>query len=134
VETFTAASHDEVLRSWFRSPFCSRAAGARGSPSASANPVVGEILAGVVLGPSCCRVWCRWSASGSSPRHPCRDTCSRSVALIGVMLLLIVTGLETDLALIRRRIRVSFGVSAGGLVCHLRDRVGARVLASPTTC
>jgi Kef-type K+ transport system membrane component KefB len=38
------------------------------------------------------------------------------VALIGVMLLLVITGLETDLALIRRRIGVALGVGAGGLI------------------
>jgi Kef-type K+ transport system membrane component KefB/nucleotide-binding universal stress UspA family protein len=38
------------------------------------------------------------------------------VALIGVMLLLVITGLETDLSLIRRRIGVALGVAVGGLV------------------
>jgi Kef-type K+ transport system membrane component KefB len=38
------------------------------------------------------------------------------VALIGAMLLLVITGLETDLALIRRRIGLAFGVGIGGLV------------------
>jgi Kef-type K+ transport system membrane component KefB len=38
------------------------------------------------------------------------------VALIGVMLLMVVTGLETDLALIRRRAGIATGVAIGGLV------------------
>ncbi|MGH8957981.1 MAG: cation:proton antiporter, partial [Acidimicrobiia bacterium] len=37
------------------------------------------------------------------------------VGLIGVMLLLIITGFETDVAMIKRKARTAFGVSSGGL-------------------
>src|SRR5690606_1653183 len=37
------------------------------------------------------------------------------VSLMGVMFLLLITGLETDLALIRSRARSAIGVSLGGL-------------------
>jgi Kef-type K+ transport system membrane component KefB/nucleotide-binding universal stress UspA family protein len=77
--------------------------------------VVGEIMAGVLVGPS---------LLGAVPvigeiLLPTNATQSRLidvVALIGAMLLLALTGLETDLDLIRRRAKTAFGVAAGGLV------------------
>lgn len=78
--------------------------------------VVGEILAGVVLGPSL--------LSGLFPSFGALvvpDTAVQSqlldlVGLIGVMLLLVVIGMETDLGLIRARLRISVGVALGGLL------------------
>ncbi len=78
--------------------------------------VVGEILAGVVLGPSV--------LSGSFPqlgRWILPDTALQSqlldvISLIGIMFLLVVVGMETDLALIRARFRTAAGVGLGGLI------------------
>ncbi|HSJ28362.1 MAG TPA: cation:proton antiporter [Acidimicrobiia bacterium] len=78
--------------------------------------VVGEILAGVVLGPSLLAGLVPAVGEWIVPQTPVQGYLLETVALIGVMLLLVVTGLETDLALIRRRIRVAFGVAVGGLV------------------
>jgi Kef-type K+ transport system membrane component KefB/nucleotide-binding universal stress UspA family protein len=117
VETFTAAPHDDVLALVVQIAvllFAARALGwlsqRLGQPS-----VVGEILAGVVLGPSVLSGLIPVVGEWVIPQNPVQGYLLEVVALIGVMLLLIVTGLETDLALIKRRIRVSFGVSAGGL-------------------
>ncbi len=117
METFGAASHDEILQlvvqvaallatarglGWLAQRF--------GQPS-----VVGEILAGVALGPSLLSGLFPFVGRWILPQTQVEGFLLEVVALIGVMLLLIVTGLETDLALIRRRIGISLGVSAGGL-------------------
>jgi Kef-type K+ transport system membrane component KefB len=77
--------------------------------------VVGEILAGVVLGPSLLSGLVPWIGDWVLPRTESQGFMLEVVALIGVMLLLILTGIETDIALIRRRIGVAFGVAVGGL-------------------
>lgn len=78
--------------------------------------VVGEIMAGVVLGPSL--------LGGAFPalgRLVIPDTLVQSqllevVALIGVMALVILVGMETDLGLIRTRLRTATAVGLGGLI------------------
>jgi Kef-type K+ transport system membrane component KefB len=117
VETFGAASHDEILQLVVQvaallgtARFLGWLAQRFGQPS-----VVGEIMAGVVLGPSLLSGLIPLVGQWVLPQSQTQGYLLEVVALVGVMLLLIVTGLETDLALIRRRIGISLGVSAGGL-------------------
>ncbi|HEX5695458.1 MAG TPA: cation:proton antiporter, partial [Acidimicrobiia bacterium] len=118
METFGAASHDEVLQLVIQIAVLLATARFLGGLSQRLGQptVVGEILAGVVLGPSLLSGLVPWIGDWIIPRTPTQGYLLEVVALIGVMLLLIVTGLETDLALIRRRIGVAFGVAVGGLV------------------
>ncbi len=81
--------------------------------------VVGEILAGVILGPSLLSGLVPWIGTWIVPQTQVEGNLLEVVSLIGVMLLLIATGLETDLALIRRRIGVAMGVAVGGLIVPL---------------
>jgi Kef-type K+ transport system membrane component KefB len=78
--------------------------------------VVGEILAGVVLGPSLLSglfpEFGRWIVPQTALQGQLLDT----VGMIGIMFLLVVVGLETDLALIRIRFRVAASVGLGGLL------------------
>jgi Kef-type K+ transport system membrane component KefB len=118
LDTFVAASHDELLQLVVQiavllatARFLGWLAQRLGQPA-----VVGEILAGVVLGPSLLSTLFPWIGSWIIPQTEVQGNLLEVVALIGVMLLLIVTGLETDLALIRRRIGVALGVAVGGLV------------------
>ena len=118
METFGAASHDEVLQLVIQiavllatARFFGGLAQRLGQPT-----VVGEILAGVILGPSLLSGLVPWIGDWILPQTPTQGYLLEVVALIGVMLLLIVTGLETDLALIRRRMGIAFGVAVGGLV------------------
>jgi Kef-type K+ transport system membrane component KefB len=118
VETFGAASHDEVLQLVAQIAillFTARLLGGislrLGQPA-----VVGEILAGVILGPSLLSSLVPWIGQLVIPQTEVQGNMLEVVALIGVMLLLVVTGLETDLALIRRRAGTAVGVAIGGLV------------------
>ena len=81
--------------------------------------VVGELAAGVVLGPS---VLGRLAPDVSDWLFPPDDVQTGmifTVGWIGVVLLLVVTGDETDLGLIRRRGRAAGIVSTGSLVVPL---------------
>jgi Kef-type K+ transport system membrane component KefB len=78
--------------------------------------VVGEILAGVILGPSLLGALVPGIAAVWLPASPVQAQLLETVALIGVMLLLVITGFETDLGLIRRRAGTAVGVAVGGLV------------------
>ena len=80
--------------------------------------VVGEILAGVILGPS---------LLGAVPllsdlmivKSTQGTNLLEVVSLLGAMLLLLITGLETDLALIKHHSRSAFGTAIGGLIFPL---------------
>ena len=78
--------------------------------------VVGEILAGVILGPSVLGALIPGIAAIWLPASPVQAQLLETVALIGVMLLMVVTGFETDLGLIRRRAGTAVGVATGGLL------------------
>jgi Kef-type K+ transport system membrane component KefB/nucleotide-binding universal stress UspA family protein len=81
--------------------------------------VVGEILAGVVLGPSMLSAAVPGLEEWIVPQTATQGYLLETVGLIGVILLMLLTGLETDLALIRRQARSAFGVALGGLLLPL---------------
>lgn len=117
METFSAAPHSDVLALVVQVAVLLVAARVLGRVSQRLGQpsVVGEILAGVVLGPSLLSGLVPVVGEWVIPQNATQGHLLEVVALIGVMLLLVVTGLETDLGLIKRRIRVSLGVSVGGL-------------------
>lgn len=78
--------------------------------------VVGEILAGVVLGPSLLSSAIPWIGEWVIPQNVVQGHLLETFALLGAMLLLLITGLETDIPLIRRHARTALGVAAGGLL------------------
>jgi Kef-type K+ transport system membrane component KefB/nucleotide-binding universal stress UspA family protein len=81
--------------------------------------VVGEILAGIVLGPSVLSGMVPALAPWLVPSSQVQGYLLEMVSLIGAMFLLLLTGLEIDLDLIRRRARVAIGVSIGGILTTL---------------
>lgn len=79
-------------------------------------PVAGEILAGVLLGPSILSALFPGFGSWLLPETEIQAQLLDGVALIGILFLMVVVGLETDLGLIRTRWKVAAGVGFGGLI------------------
>lgn len=117
-DVFVAASHNEVLQLVVQVAVLLAAARLLGGVALRLGQpaVVGEILAGVLLGPSFLSRLVPAVGEWVLPGTQVQSQLLEVVALIGVMLLLVVTGFETDLALIRRRAGVAVGVAVGGLV------------------
>ena len=118
MQPFTAAPHDQVLVLAVQIAvllFSARALGEvaqrLGQPS-----VVGEILAGIILGPSLLSGFFPALGEWIVPQSKTAGYLLETISLIGAMSLLLITGLETDLALIRRHARTAIGVSAGGIL------------------
>lgn len=78
--------------------------------------VVGELMAGLVVGPSVLGNLAPSVYSFLFPGEQHQFDLLSVVSLLGVLLLLIVTGLEIDMNLIIRRARTAVGISAGGII------------------
>ena len=78
-------------------------------------PVFGEILVGLVLGPTVLNLlgWHIFAPHGSEPSTLLKLT--KDLAEIGVILLMFIAGLETDLKEMRRVGRVAFWAAFGGV-------------------
>lgn len=120
-EVFTAAPHHDVLVLLvqvsillFTARVLGEVAQRLGQPT-----VVGEILAGIVLGPSLLSGLIPALGEWIVPNNPTQGYLLELVGLIGVMFLLLITGLETDLVLIRRQARSAIGIALGGLLLPL---------------
>ncbi len=118
MDVFTAASHHDVLVLVVQIAillFTARALGEvaqrLGQPS-----VVGEILAGIVLGPSLLSSLFPAFGHWIVPQTEVQGYLLEVISLIGAVFLLLITGLETDLSLIRRHARTAIGVSFGGII------------------
>lgn len=79
-------------------------------------PVVGELLAGVLLGPSLLGWLFPALETAVFPRSQAQADLLAVVSWLGVLFLLVVTGLETDLNLILRKGKTALLISLGGIV------------------
>ncbi|MCL4867577.1 MAG: cation:proton antiporter [Anaerolineae bacterium] len=121
MDVFTAASHHEILLLLFQitillftARFLAEIAQRLGQPA-----VIGEIMAGILLGPSFLSSLVPLISDWIVPHTPVQGYLLELVSLIGVMFLLLITGLEMDIPLIRRHARTALSAAAGGLVLPL---------------
>lgn len=118
MDIFSAAPHHDIFLLVLQVGillFVARALGEvatrLGQPS-----VVGEILAGILLGPSLLSGLFPGFAEVIIPQTEVQGYLLELVALIGAMFLLLITGLETDIQLIRRHSKTAISVSFGGIL------------------
>ncbi len=118
MDIFSAAPHHDILLLVLQIAvllFAARALGEvaqrLGQPS-----VVGEILAGIILGPSVLVGIFPGIGEWIIPQTEIQGYLLEVVSLIGAMFLLLITGLETDIKLIKRHARTAAGVSFGGII------------------
>ena len=78
--------------------------------------VIGQLLAGIILGPSVFgAIWPAGQQAIFPPNSSDRQMLN-AVSDFGVLLLLLLTGMETDLALVKRVRRIAAITSAAGIV------------------
>lgn len=118
MEIFRAASHDDVLMLLVQIVVLLAAArGLSELVSRFKQPgVIGEILAGILLGPSFAAALFPGLYGIIVPTEAVQGYLLETISLLGALFLLLITGLEMDLALIRRHARTALGVSFGGIV------------------
>ncbi|UVA77731.1 cation:proton antiporter domain-containing protein [Pandoraea commovens] len=78
--------------------------------------VMGQLLAGVLLGPSIFGALMPAWQNAVFPDNEAQKKMLDAVSELGVLLLLLSTGLETDLGLVRRMKRMAIFASAGGML------------------
>jgi len=78
--------------------------------------VVGELLAGIVLGPSILGAIAPDLLATFVPTDPARFHLLEAFAFFGVLLLLVITGLETDIDLIASKGRSAAAISLTGII------------------
>jgi Kef-type K+ transport system membrane component KefB/nucleotide-binding universal stress UspA family protein len=85
--------------------------------------VTGQLIAGVLLGPAVLGVLSPRLQHALFPGSPEQKAMTDAVGQLGILLLLLLTGMETDLSVFRRSRRAAFSVSIAGIaipfVCGL---------------
>ena len=76
---------------------------------------MGQLLAGVVLGPSVLGYLSPAAEIALFPHAPPQRAMLEAVAQLGVLLLLLLTGMETDLSVMRNSGRAALNVSLAGI-------------------
>ncbi|MDB6090757.1 MAG: sodium/hydrogen exchanger [Gammaproteobacteria bacterium] len=80
------------------------------------SAVMGQLIAGMLLGPSVFGALSPRLQHSLFPDAPDQKAMLSAVSELGILLLLLLTGMETDLSVIRRSRRTAFSVSIAGIV------------------
>jgi Kef-type K+ transport system membrane component KefB len=117
VDIFSAAPHHDVLMFVIQVGILLLAARTLGEVAQRLGQpsVVGEILAGIILGPSLLSSLFPEFGNLMIPQNEVQGYLLETVSLLGAMFLMLITGLETDIKLIKRHARTAIGVSFGGI-------------------
>ncbi len=117
MDVFSAAPHDDILMLVVQVGILLLAARAFGEVAQRLGQpsVVGEILAGIILGPSLLSGVFPVVGELVIPQNEVQGYLLELVALFGAMFLLLITGLETDVQLIKRHAKTAISVSYGGI-------------------
>lgn len=118
MEVFSSASHHDILLLVFQIAVLLLAARAFGEISTRLGQpsVIGEILAGIILGPSLLSGAVPFFGEMIIPQTEVQGYLLEVISLLGAMFLLLITGLETDIQLIKRHAKTAISVSYGGIV------------------
>lgn len=116
-QPFAAASHHDILVLLVQVALLLLTARVMGELAQRFNQptVVGELLAGILLGPSLLSGLIPEVGAWIVPQTPVQGYLLEVISLLGALFLLLITGLEMDLGLIRRQARTALGVSFGGV-------------------
>jgi Kef-type K+ transport system membrane component KefB len=77
--------------------------------------VMGQLLAGLLLGPSVLGALWPEAQHAIFPANGEQRSMIGAVSQLGILMLLLLTGMETDLSLVRKAGRAAFSVSAAGI-------------------
>lgn len=118
MDVFSAAPHHDVLVLVIQVGVLLLVARMLGEVAQRLNQpsVVGEILAGIILGPSLLAGFVPEIGEWIVPQNETQGHLLEVVSLIGAMFLLLIIGLETDIRLIKKHARTAMGVSGGGII------------------
>ncbi len=117
MEVFSSAPHHDILVLVFQIAVLLLAARAFGEVATRLGQpsVVGEILAGIILGPSLLSGAIPLFGEWIIPQTEVQGYLLEVISLMGAMFLLLITGLETDIQLIKRHAKTAISVSYGGI-------------------
>lgn len=115
---FEAASHHDILALFIQLALLLFTARAMGEVARRLNQptIVGEILAGVVLGPSLLSGIIPPLGEWLIPHTEVQGYLLSQASTLGAMFMMLLAGLEIDLMLIRRQARSAVGTGVGGLI------------------
>jgi Kef-type K+ transport system membrane component KefB len=94
--------------------------------------VVGELIAGLLLGPSLLGNVAPGLFAGLFPQKPEQFHLLEVISWLGVIMLLILTGLETDIGLIARKAKSAAAISLGGIAVPFATGLGLGYLLPET--
>jgi Kef-type K+ transport system membrane component KefB/nucleotide-binding universal stress UspA family protein len=77
--------------------------------------VMGQLIAGMLLGPSVLGAIWPWAQQSLFPTNAEQQAMIGAVAELGILLLLLLTGMETDLSVVRQSRRATFCVAIAGM-------------------